>query len=591
MSPGARTLARHLGLTGHDAATDADAGGGDRRGRRYVVARRIAGLFDGYATQRPDVLAAWAVGEDTDGWGAPLPADLAWQPLLWRRLAARIGRGGPTGGRRDGDEATDSARSSDPARRLADVTRGIRERPDTLDLPSRLSLFGPTALPQRSFRVLDALAEHRDVHLWLPHPSPALWSALDAGSTRAGRTRRRDDSSVVHVRHPLLSSLGRDSRELHAVLAPAAATDQHHPAGGAGQTLLGRLQRDIADNRAPTRDFVLDADDRSVTVHACHGASRQVDVLRDVLIGLLADDETLHPSDILVMCPDIESYAPLIQAAFGLGDLIEDGHPAHRLRVRLADRALLQTNPLLGTLARLLDLADGRVTASDVIDLAAWGPVRRRFGFTDDEIERISGWAAESGARWGLDALHRRPFQLGGFTQNTWRAGLDRVLLGVAMAEEDGAYLGTALPLDDVGSSDVDLAGRLAELLARLRYAVDELGVARRIDEWVVALVDMLERITTTSATDSWQTAELRRELAGIAQQAEQNRAGASVLDRRDVRAMLAGRFAGRPTRANFRTGTVTICTMVPMRSVPHRVVCLLGARRRGLPTQHPGGR
>ena len=44
-----------------------------------------------------------------------------------------------------------------------------------------------------------------------------------------------------------------------------------------------------------------------------------------------------------------------------------------------------------------------------------------------------------------------------------------------------------------------------------------------------------------------------------------------------DVRALLTDRLAGRPTRANFRTGTLTVCTMVPMRSVPHRVVCLLG--------------
>ncbi len=44
-----------------------------------------------------------------------------------------------------------------------------------------------------------------------------------------------------------------------------------------------------------------------------------------------------------------------------------------------------------------------------------------------------------------------------------------------------------------------------------------------------------------------------------------------------ELRALLAERLQGRPTRANFRTGHLTICTLVPMRSVPHRVVCLLG--------------
>ena len=137
------------------------------------------------------------------------------------------------------------------------------------------------------------------------------------------------------------------------------------------------------------------ADDKSIQVHACHGPARQVDVLRDVLVGLLADDETLQPSDILVMCPDIEAYAPLIQGAFGLDEVVEGGHPAHGLRVRLADRALQPDQPAAGHRSRrLLELADGRVTASEVLDLAAWAPVRRRFGFDDDELERYPGWAA-----------------------------------------------------------------------------------------------------------------------------------------------------------------------------------------------------
>ena len=55
-------------------------------------------------------------------------------------------------------------------------------------------------------------------------------------------------------------------------------------------------------------------------VHSCHGPARQIDVLREVLLGLLQDDSTLEPRDILVMCPDIDTYAPLIVAGFGLGE-------------------------------------------------------------------------------------------------------------------------------------------------------------------------------------------------------------------------------------------------------------------------------
>ncbi len=194
-------------------------------------------------------------------------------------------------------------------------------------------------------------------------------------------------------------------------------------------TLLGWLQHDLRANAVPTpaerasREH--DTTDRSVQVHACHGGARQVDVLREVLVGLLDDDPTLEPRDILVMCPDIENYAPLISAGFGLADVVEEagatgsagaagsGHPAHRLRVRLADRALTSTNPLLGIATALVELAGGRVTASAVLDLASTPVVRARFGFSDDDLDRITRWVAQAGIRWGLDAAEPRTVRHG----------------------------------------------------------------------------------------------------------------------------------------------------------------------------------
>ncbi|WP_369028730.1 hypothetical protein, partial [Nocardia farcinica] len=100
----------------------------------------------------------------------------------------------------------------------------------------------------------------------------------------------------------------------------------------------------------------------------------------DCLLALFADDPTLEPRDVLIMCPEVEAYAPLVRAAFGqkvpgsvepVGDSGRPGHPAHRLRVRLADRGRAVTNPLLGVISVLLELADGRVTVTQVLDLAA----------------------------------------------------------------------------------------------------------------------------------------------------------------------------------------------------------------------------
>jgi exodeoxyribonuclease V gamma subunit len=236
-----------------------------------------------------------------------------------------------------------------------------------------------------------------------------------------------------------------------------------------------------------------------VQVHACHGRARQVEVLRDVLVGLFADDPTLEPRDVLVMCPDIEAYAPLISGAFGLGEAVRGSHPGHRLRVMLADRSLRQTNPVLSVVARLLDLAAARLTASEVLDLAASEPVRRRYGFDDESLDRIRGWAVEAGVRWGEDRSRRGRFGLDQVGQGTWDAALDRILLGAAMAEEDERFLGPALPMDDVDSTDIELAGRLAELLDRLTEVLTRLDGVHRLQHWLTTLDDALDLLADVS--------------------------------------------------------------------------------------------
>ncbi|WP_310528284.1 exodeoxyribonuclease V subunit gamma, partial [Nocardioides sp.] len=437
------------------------------------------------------------------------------------------------------------------------------------------SLFGHTRLPETEVALLNALGALRDVHLWLPQASPALWGSL-APTARESQVPRVADDSADLVGHPLLGSLGRDSRELRRTLGDVPTA---HTAGAPAppDTLLGWLQSDLRANAAP--DAITRAtrtgEDSSVQVHACHGSARQIDVLREVLVGLLEDDPTLEPRDILVMCPDIETYAPLISAGFGLADIAEGrGHPAHQLRVRLADRALGATNPLLGVAAQLVELVRGRLTATQVLDLAGADPVRARFGFGDDAMERIAQWVGEAGIRWGYDAEHRASFGLGDLAANTWAAGMRRILLGAAMSGLDHRQIAGALPVEDVSDGDLDTAGRFAEFVDRLHTFLTGAEAARTVVDWTRVLGAGVHQLTSTPVADIWQVAQFDRELARIAAGAAERD---TLLRQADVRALLQQRLRGRPTRSNFRTGTLTVCTMVPMRSVPHRVVCLVG--------------
>ena len=569
--PWLQSLAAHLGAG--DAERDES-----RRSRRLSAVRHIADLFDRYGLHRPEMVRAWALSEDSDGAGRALPDEALWQAELWRRLRGAIA-------------------IPAPAERLEEACARLRDEPGLVNLPARLSLFGLTRLPAGRLAVLRALAAHRDVHLFLLHPSPLSWEQVAAVRAQLPAVvRRSEDVTATLASNSLLASWGQDARELQLVVgAGPEQVDHHHAVEHPGETLLARIQADVrADRAAPGEPLpgeqelrpVLDPDDRSVQVHACHGRARQVEVARDAILHMLQDDPSLEPRDVIVMCPDIEAFAPLIHATFGVGALLADDDPDDALsdtgvpdlRVRLADRALRQTNPVLGVVAQLLDLTGARLTASQVLDFADRDPIRRRFGFDDDDLARIQEWIADSGVRWGLDAAHRAPFKLESLAAGTWRAGLDRLLVGVAMTEDGHRLYEGVLAIDDVESGAIDLAGRFAELVDRLGAALDALSASKTVAGWAEAIAAAADALTATSTRDGWQRAQLQRLLDDVVEQARAGgRADATTLLPAEVRALFAERLQGRPTRANFRTGHLTICTLVPMRSVPHRVVCLLG--------------
>ena len=536
--------------------------------QRYSRLAQLAMLYHSYGVHRPELLESWARGEPGPVGGH---SAAGWQRELWQRLRGALG-------------------VPSPAERLAPACAALAVDPGLVELPQRVVLFGLTRLPASHLRVLRAVAAGRDVHLMLLHPSPAMWSA--------GTAKNR-----------LLASWGRDIRGLQQLVSGLGA-DQHHPlaaAPGRPDTLLAALQADIRSDRPAPGPALREGDgdarlelsglDRSVQVHACHGRARQVEVLREAILHRLADDPSLEPRDVFVMCPDIETFAPLIEASFAATpaaaweqrpgtDAAAAGEPP-ALGVRLADRSPRHTTPILAVVARLLELATGRVSASEVLDLADAAPVRARFGFDDDELAQIRRWVASAQIHWGLDARGRAAYKLGAVEAGTWADGLRRLLLGVAVGADAREPMSGVMPAAAVQSSQVELAGRLGELVDRLDATLRTLAGPHTVPAWAEALSCAADMLTATPPHESWQRRQLEQILGELVSESSASPVSLCVAE---LRAMLAGRLAGRPTRAGFRTGQLTFCTLVPMRSVPHRVVCLLGLDDGCFPRPSPRG-
>jgi exodeoxyribonuclease V gamma subunit len=486
---------------------------------------RIARQFAGYARYLPGMLANWEVGRDLGPDDEPL-GDHAWQAALYRLLVAHTG--------------------TDPLTQRRELLQRLADG-GVDGLPRRIAIADPPRLDRVSLELYEALSRHHQVDLLLLTHSPV----------------RHSDG------HPLNLTLGRLAAEQAALLPEGTAPRLAAPEFG--QHLLGWLKSDLFADAAPVRR-VLAASDRSVQVHLSHGPSRQVEVLREVLAGLFAADPTLEPRHVAVLTPDVDVFGPLLGAAFTPQPGGEP-HPAHTFRLQLADRTAAQVNPLVDLLLALLRLPDSRVEASALLELCATGPVAARFGFSVDDIDRLSELVRAAGIRWGLNASQRSSFGLGEFSQNTWLAGLQRMLLGVTISDADLVSVGTVLPLDDVDSSDVALIGGVAELLSRLWRWLADISQPASLAGWVQRCRAGLDTLVALAGDAEWQLADL---LSGLARLSGDDDDAVPLSRHAAIRAV-TDEFTGSPARGAFGNGSLVVAGLESLRDVPHRVVVLLG--------------
>ncbi len=547
-----------------DAPNAVDSLGNSQRLR---AARKIAGLFTRYARRRPEMVRAWMEGDDVGPDGGALAGADVWQAHLWRLVRARIG-------------------TPSLAELIPSALEPIRGVGLDLALPERLFVYGLTSADPMDVEVFEALAAARDVHLHLLHPSLVLWRdtavLAERDGIRAGSGRASDPTAHLPS-HPLLRSWAQESRELQLVLASRDHTSvpSAGESGNADTTLLERLQHDIRSNALPAAGAAADGD-RSVQIHVCHGARRQVEVLRDAILHVLAADATLEPRDVAIMTPDLATFSPLLEAVFlgaAGGDTFgertgEDALPD--LRLRIADRAPAATNPLVRFAATVLDLACSRLEAGTIRELVAMPVVRRLFGFDEETADAIAAVIEDTNVRWGLDGDHRALWNAGTLGDHTWRRGLDRALSGVFYADSSVRVVGTVAPLDGAEGQEALPIGLLAQIVDRIFAVRHLLGEPQPHSQWGPAIGAAVRLLAAPAPDDQWQWGQLERLLEESFPGVETG-GDDPLLDPAEARLAVDDWSREVPSPLHFGTGDITVCTLVPMRSVPYRVVCLLG--------------
>ncbi|MEZ0471346.1 exodeoxyribonuclease V subunit gamma [Luteimonas salinilitoris] len=553
---------------------------GDDPLKPWALAGELASVFEKYQAWRRDWLLRWEAGAE--------PGDP--QAILWRRVA---------GGR------------PYRARRIHDYLARFEGegKPMPEGLPARLFAFATLNVSPDVLRVIATQARAGTLHFYMPTPTRAYWGDLQ---TLAEKLRGGEDDPFGELagENPLLQAWGAAGRDFVAVLgsyevvhpsgeiaAYADPEDDDRPTleqGGLADGLLQRLRRDLFHRRAQPSGEPLPAsrlNDPSLQIHACHTRLRELQVLHDQLRGLLEDprfDPPLEPREIAVLAPDIDPYVPYLEAVFG-----GRGEGGEHIPYALADTSPLAGEPLAEVFVRLLGLPVSRFGLNEILDLLASEPIAAAAGLDASAFERLHGWLQAAGARWGLDAAHRRAHQAPADDAYTWQFALDRLLLGHASGSEDeiGASSGQMVaPWPELEGSALDALDALIRLLRVLARHQQTLGEALTPAQWRERLLALLRALLPQEpSAPAGQRAldRLRLLINGFAADAADAGFDAPV-PAEVVRAHFAGVLAEADTRAPLLTGGVSFGRMVPMRLLPFRVICVLGLDDGDYPRRDP---
>lgn len=580
--------------------------GEDPEQRRFQLAEKVADLFDQYQVFRADWLAAWEEGRDeitnAKGQAQPLEQELRWQPVLWRALVE------------DAGHAAHTSRSRIHTRFMEQGA--TIERPAHPEkLPKRIVVFGVSSLPRQALEALYVLSRFAQVVLCVHNPCRYYWADIVSDRELLTAERKRgahhprlaaiSDPDELHQHaNPLLATWGKQGRDYIRLLdefdnpeeyqarfsTPDHKIDIFSEHGSEdSEQLLHQLQNDILDlkplseikGEGRTLDLQLD---QSVVFHIAHSPLREVEVLHDQLLAAFNADPQLRPRDIMVMVPDINDYAAHIQAVFGLH---EPGSKRH-IPFTISDQGRRHREPVLIALETLLSLPRSRFAVSEVLSLLEVPALRERFALEEDELPLLRDWVETANIRWGLHSGHRASLDLPAHLQrNTWQAGLRSMLLGYAMGD-DGPWQDIE-PFGEVGGLQAAAVGRLHDFIQQLEVLWKQLQQDQSPAQWKALFADMLDDFfADAEGRDLLLLNRFREQLSSwyedcIASGLEDHSLSLDIV--REV--LLEGLDEGGLNQ-RFLAGKVNFASLMPMRSIPFKRVCLLGMNDGDYPRSRP---
>jgi len=536
--------------------------------RRYALAAKVADLFDQYQVYREDVLQQWKA--------VPTVPEGAWQQYLWRCVCARVqDRADKT---RQGEYIIKAIQDPEKRRRLQQ------------QMP-HVAIFGLSVLTKYHLRIFAAVAPYISFSFYLLNAAPAQYWMDALTDKQVARLVERGvwSEGTVTAGNPLLTGWGKLTAETFRLLFEEDVFLNNYeliasepPAPG---NLLGKLQADVFHNHPAEERHRITTDDLrdgSIEIHSCYTRAREVEVLYNYLVHQVegtnraidagAPGRRLTPRDILVLVTDIDAYAPYIKAVFG--------NAPYPFPFSIAGEHFQAQDSLVAALHLLLHLHEEQFDAERVVQLLDSSWIRNRFRIADTNLVRRAVDAAN--IRFGIE---------GDTADDTvyvsWKYGIRRLIYGICMTGgdlyDDGTY--ECYPLELVeGNAAHDLV-RFCYFAERVMELVQLRQAPRRLDGWARYVRRLLELLQDPSAPLSEEYLLVEKQLGRLNLMNDWHEGPVPF---EVFRSSFLDTLGEEATARGFGMRGVTFSSMIPMRSIPARIIAVLGLSFDKFPRREP---
>ena len=515
--------------------------------KNLLISSKIADLFDQYAVYRPEMVSTWKTGKTLNRGDR----DEAWQKELFTETVQKL-NGLPD--------------------RASLLEEFIKKCDGTVEIPEETAggivLFGISAMSRYHQLMLRAVSKHIPVHLFFMNPCMEHWG--DIVSTKKSGMFKMLDKEELHYESPnrFLADLGMSGREFFISIHEddVIEEDLFEEPDDSGLSMLRCIQKEILEMNED-EEIRLDG---SVKVNGCWGKTREMEVLKDELLSIFANDPEIKPHDVVVITPGIEEYAPYIEAVFGSAE----GEPV--IPFTVADRSARGDGKSVDAFLKIMNLLDTDFFKSDVMQVFEIEPVHRKAGMTKSDLETVMNAVDSSGIKWGIDKRFRELKGAPPYEQNTWKFGFDRMLLGYSMPGDGVSTFGQVMPYDDIEGQSARIIAKFMSFCEVVFKTRSSFGMDRSLSDWADRLNGFLNEVLIEDSGNAEEMRFLRKTFDSLRNEERLSNIKCA-LPLRVVKAVLEEKISMGGFNRGFMKGSVTFCSIKPLRSIPFKVVCMAG--------------